>query len=70
MKARIRTALIVTALLLGTAPLQALRAPEKTAQTGVGTSVSGSGNWLSSGLNGLWSWMESLFDEEHGGILP
>ncbi|MGE0640661.1 MAG: hypothetical protein AB7G12_03860 [Thermoanaerobaculia bacterium] len=71
MRFRNRIATLVVGLVLATAPVHALRsaapAPGEVAHN---ASDSASGSWLSGSLQGFWSWLESLFDEDHGGIAP
>lgn len=71
MRIRNGIAALIVGLVLAAAPAQALRmgapAPGESIRTDSATT---SGSWLSSGLHSFWSWFESIFDEDHGGIAP
>lgn len=72
MRIRNRFIALVVGLSLAAGPVQALRqGPVGDFPVAVqSTTGDASRGWFAEGLGGIWSWLQSLFDEDHGGIVP
>lgn len=72
MRIRSRFIALVVGLSLAAGPVHALRQgpvgdSQAALQAHPGDDARG---WLAAGLGGIWSWLQFLFDEDHGGIVP
>lgn len=72
MRRHSRLTALVVGLILAAAPTQALRRGPDGESPAAARASGGdvSRGWYSDGFGGVWSWIQSLFDEDHGGIVP